>query len=269
MSVAARVRIRRILPSLVAAVAVTGMLGLAGFWIAGVREDRPRRTTMRYRVTNIRPEKPARPEPKPDPAPRGSAEPRPRDVPTSTRVELKAPDLIVPAAPPPPSEGTPVGRGPAGGGGGRLGLADVSEGPGDVFELVGKPAGRSLLGKGRLGDGTGPEDDDASEGEGPGDARAREAAALQRYGWYYRRLAGELEEAFRGIKELRSTSVTVELRVWVDGRGRVSRVKLARSTGNAALDEAIQSIQGLSLRQPPPSDIPMPMIARLVVRRPE
>jgi TonB family protein len=190
---------------------------------------------------------------------------RTRDARASSRVEIKATDLVDPTAPPPPSA-----SGAPGGGGSRLGLAEVGEGPGDAFGLVGKPSGRSLLGsKGRLSDGTGPETEGDGEGDGPVDPRTREAATLQRYAWYYGRLAAELQDAFRALKPMRTASATVELRVWVDARGRVSRVRLARSSGDPALDEAIRSVEGLVLRQPPPGDVPMPMIARLSARRPE
>jgi TonB family protein len=257
---------------LAAGATLAGALGLAAAWIASVREDPPRRTTLRYRVATVHPTRTAKPAPEPRPEPAGRESPAERVVHQATatsRVEIKASDLLDPSAPPPPVAGGAAGRAAPGGGGGRLGLAEVGEGPGDAFGLVGKPSGRSLLGKGKLGDGSGPEDEGGEDDDRPGDARARDAAALQRYAWYYGRLAAELADAFRGVNALQSASATVELRVWVDGRGRVSRVKLARSTGDRALDEAIRSVQGLTLRQPPPSDVPMPMIARLVVRRPE
>ena len=55
MSVAVHGGLRRFAPALVAALALTSGLGLVGSWIVNVREDKPRRTTMRYRVTSIRP----------------------------------------------------------------------------------------------------------------------------------------------------------------------------------------------------------------------
>jgi TonB family protein len=60
----------------------------------------------------------------------------------------------------------------------------------------------------------------------------------------------------------------VELRIWADDAGRISRVQLVKSTGHPDLDEAIRSIVGLRLREPPPHDIPMPMVARFIARRP-
>jgi TonB family protein len=66
-----------------------------------------------------------------------------------------------------------------------------------------------------------------------------------------------------------AASTRVELRVWTDPSGRISKVQLIRSTGDPELDAVIQSVVGLKLREPPPRDIPMPMIARLTARRPE
>jgi TonB family protein len=90
-----------------------------------------------------------------------------------------------------------------------------------------------------------------------------------RFGWYYAQLATQIEDAFRRQKQLTAASARVDLRVWVDPDGRISKVQLIRSTGDPRVDEAIQSVVGLHLREPPPRDIPMPMVARLTARRPQ
>ncbi len=165
-----------------------------------------------------------------------------------TRVELKATDL----APPPDAPRPQSDPGPAPGG--RLALAAEGDGPGDAFNLVGNPGGRGLLSGGGLGDGAG---DGLSQG-GSGN----------RFGWYYAKLASEIEDALRRDKALSSASTRVEVRIWTDATGRISRVQLLRSTGDPKVDAAIQGIIGLRLREAPPAEIPMPMIARLTARRP-
>ncbi len=51
--------------------------------------------------------------------------------------------------------------------------------------------------------------------------------------------------------------------------GRVSRVQLVSSTGDAELDAIIRNdvLGGLTLREPPPKDMPMPMVTRVTARR--
>jgi TonB family protein len=162
----------------------------------------------------------------------------------STRVDLKPMDL-------PPEAPRPAA--PAAG---PLALAEAAEGPGDGFNLAGNPGGRGLLSGGGLGDGTGT-------GLGGEDDLAR------RFGWYYARIASEIEETLRRNKQLTTASVRVELRVWADASGRIERVQLVQSTGRPDLEAALQSVVGLRLKEPPPPDLPMPMIARFTARRPQ
>src|SRR5262249_36462093 len=174
------------------------------------------------------------------PPPPPVVRPKAIDEPQRSRVELK--DLPPLSAPPPPTAP----------GGGRLALAAEATGEGDAFNLVGNPGGRGLLSGGGLGDGTGIGSGDGFE---------------SRYGWYYAKLAAQIEDAYRKNKRLSTASARVEIRVWADRSGRISRVELVKSTGDPELDRVIQSVVGLKLKEPPPSDIPMPMLARITARR--
>lgn len=216
------------------------LVSLAGYavrWIASNRGAPAPRKVMQFTVVSVPP-----PQVKPPPPPPPLTPPKVEE-PEATRVNLKPQDLLPPDEPRPASP-------PAG----PLALAAEGEGPGDAFNLAGNPGGRGLLSGGGLGDGSG----DGLGGEGG-----------SRFGWYYAQLATEIEDAFRKHKQLTSASARVELRVWVDPDGRISKVQLVRSTGDPKVDEAIQSVVGLHLRQPPPRDIPMPMVARLTARRPQ
>jgi len=174
------------------------------------------------------------------PPPPPVVRPKEVDEPQRSRVELK--DLPPLGAPPP--QNAP--------GGGRLALAAEATGEGDAFNLAGNLGGRGLLSGGGLGDGTG-----LGEGDGVG----------SRYAWYYAKLAAQIEDVYRKDKRLSTASTRVEIRVWADRSGRISRVELVKSTGDSELDRVIQSVVGLKLRDPPPSDIPMPMLARITARR--
>jgi protein TonB len=226
------------------------LLVLAAFgirWIATNRSAPVQRNAMQFTRVHLTPQPP---EPRPvPPPPRPVVQPKVVEEAPTNRVELKPVDFTPPDAPRPPSDAPP--------GGGRLSLAAEGEGPGDAFNLVGNPGGRGLLSGGGLGDGTG-------DGQGDlGDESAR------RFGWYYAKIANEIEDVFRRKKKLSTASTRVELRLWADPSGHVSRVQLIRSTGNPELDEAIQSIVGTRLKEPPPRDIPMPMVARFTARRPQ
>ncbi len=225
--------------SLGVGVALLVLAVLGARWIASSRQGPAPRKVMQFTVVSIQPQ----PQPPKPPPPQPITPPKVVEQPQTTRVEMKPTDIPPPDAPRPPSDA------PAGGG--RLSLAAEGEGPGDAFGLAGNPGGRGLLSGGGLGDGIG-------EGQGSGG----------RYGWYYTRIAAEIEEAFRRQKKMIAASTRVELRIWADEAGRISRVQLVKSTGNPEMDQAIQSVVGLKLREPPPRDIPMPMIARLTVRRP-
>jgi protein TonB len=220
-----------------------GLLVLGYYGYKMINESRssaaPRKAAPIFQV-NIQPV-PQRPPPPPPPEPK-IIPPKVEDQQESTRVTLKPTDFT------PPDMSRPAP------GGGRLSLAAEGEGPGDAFNLVGNPGGRGILTGGGLGDGTG---DDFGSGNG----------AAARFGWYYAKIAVEIQEAFRKQKVLASASTRVDLRVWADPGGRILRVQLIKSTGDAAVDGAIQSIVGLRLADPPPADIPMPMIARFTARR--
>ena len=80
-------------------------------------------------------------------------------------------------------------------------------------------------------------------------------------------MASAIEDVLRRNKVVTSASTRVEVRVWTDPSGRISRIELVHSTGDAALDAAIRASAGLRV-QPPPADVPMPMILRVTARRP-
>lgn len=125
-----------------------------------------------------------------------------------------------------------------------LGLDAKAEGPGDSFNLVGNAGGNGLL-----------------EGGGGGGSR---------WGWYASMVQDQIAEAIRANKLTRKARFNVEVQVWVDPAGKIQRVHLKTSTGNAEIDDAITNdvLAGLVLKEPPPKDMPMPMVMRNIARRP-
>lgn len=62
----------------------------------------------------------------------------------------------------------------------------------------------------------------------------------------------------------------MKVRLWVDSAGRVTRAKLASSSDDPAVDAAIQNdvLNGLTLPEAPPADMPMPIVLVLNAVRP-
>lgn len=125
---------------------------------------------------------------------------------------------------------------------GPLSLDQKAEGPGDLFNLGGKPGGTGLLGGGGGG---------------------------SRWGWYAGIVQQQIEAALRANNKTRNAVMQIQVRLWSDATGRVSRVQLVSSTGDTELDKVIQNeiLAGLTLREPPPKDMPMPIVTRITARR--
>jgi periplasmic protein TonB len=125
---------------------------------------------------------------------------------------------------------------------GPLSLDAKAVGPGDLFNLGGKPGGNPY-------------------GGGGGGSR---------WGWYASIVQSQIEAALRANSRTRNAVMQVRIRLWADGSGHVNRVQLVSSTGDAELDAVLRDdvLGSLMLREPPPKDMPMPMITRVTARRP-
>lgn len=101
-------------------------------------------------------------------------------------------------------------------------------------------------------------------GKGPGPA-----VSPSRWGWYAGQVQVTIAEALRKNRLTRNANLDLQVRIWPDSTGRIQRAKLARSTGDSKMDEAIQNevLTNLQLQQPPPSGMKLPIVLRLVARR--
>jgi len=135
-----------------------------------------------------------------------------------------------------PTPDTPSNEPPAGD---RLGL-DAEGGAGsDAFGLVGNKGGRSLL---------------ASGGD--------------RFAWYGSALKDDLLSYLSEHPDIRQRAYSVNVRLWLDGKGGVTRVALSSSTGDHDLDRELQTLLGSmqKVAQAPPADMPQPVQIRIVSR---
>ncbi|MBY6239904.1 TonB C-terminal domain-containing protein [Methylosinus sp. Sm6] len=128
---------------------------------------------------------------------------------------------------------------------GPLSLDAKGQGPGDSFGLGGKPGGSAFGGGGGGGGGGG-------------------------WGWYASIVTSQLRSALEQNKKTRKANMRGKIRLWADQSGRVVRVQLAGSTGDAELDAALRSevFGNLTLREPPPKGMPMPIIISITEQRP-
>ncbi len=114
---------------------------------------------------------------------------------------------------------------------------DSSPGPGGAgLDLAGTPGGTGL------GDGGG-----------------------SRWGWYATIVQEQVSQALRDNAKTRNSRFKTEVRLWSDAAGRIERVQLVTSTGDPNIDATLtrEVLQGLQLRQPPPTDMPMPIVMRV------
>jgi TonB family protein len=91
-----------------------------------------------------------------------------------------------------------------------------------------------------------------------------------KYGWYAGQVQARVLEAMQRHRKLRSSALTVQVRIWADSNGRVTRAKVSGTSGDAAIDQALERevLTGLQLSQPPPDGMPMPIVMRITARRP-
>ncbi len=218
--------------SLYAAVAVAGLLIAGGVWWM-MHQDKtppPRRVQEPIVVQIIQP-----PPPPPPPPPQQMPEPKMVEQPKMVEPETKQEEpeeKQQDEAKDDKDDAPPPGP---------LALDAAAEGPGDAMGLGSKVGGHGLFGGG----------------------------GHSRWGWYASMVQAEIEAALRNNTKLRNAMMQAQLRIWADSTGRISRVQIVSSSGNAEIDAALQNevLPGLRLREGPPGDMPMPMVTRITVRR--
>jgi periplasmic protein TonB len=92
-----------------------------------------------------------------------------------------------------------------------------------------------------------------------------------RFGWYATLVSRAVSDALGKNKVTRTASYNVKVRIWSDANGRVLRAKLAGTSGDPLVDEAIrkQVLASLQLPEAPPEGMPMPIVMRISERRPD
>ncbi len=92
-----------------------------------------------------------------------------------------------------------------------------------------------------------------------------------KFGWYAGQVQSTIAEALRKHPDTRKASLSLQVRIWPDATGRITRATLASSSGDPVLDNAIRNdiLTGLQLKEPPPADMPRPIVLKLSARKPQ
>jgi protein TonB len=177
-----------------------------------------------------------------------SPPPQPKQVIQEVRlIRPPPPPEVAPPPPPPPVEDkvdlpdpkptpdAPSDQAPPG----LLGLDSEGVAGGDGFGLAARRGGRDLL---------------ASGGD--------------RFGWYAGVLKQDLLSLLGEDRDFRARAYSVNVRLWLDGHGTVTKVDLASSTGDRELDRRLRDLlAGMErVAEAPPDGLPQPVQIRIVSR---
>jgi outer membrane biosynthesis protein TonB len=214
----------------VAALAViAGLFGFTLFYLVGNDDMPPPRQVRELTVVNIVPPPPPPPPPPP--------EQKMIEQPKMAEPEFKE-EKPVDKPKDEPAKDAKNDEPP-----GPLALDAKAVGPGDLFNLGSKVGGSPYGGGGGGG---------------------------SRWGWYSTIVTDQATAAIRANPRTRNMATQIQVRLWADATGRITRVTLSPSTGDAELDAIIRDevLGKLTLREPPPRDMPMPVVTRVTARRP-
>ena len=212
--------------------AIAAFVGVAIFFLRGRDDLPPPRLVRELTVVNIVP-----PPPPPPPPPQQMPEQKMIEQPKMAEPEFKE-EKPVDKPKDEPAKDAKNDEPP-----GPLSLDAKAVGPGDLFNLGGKPGGSPYGGGGGGG---------------------------SRWGWYSTIVTDQATAALRANPKTRNMATQIQVRLWADASGRVTRVTISPSTGDAELDAIIRDevLGRLMLREPPPKDMPMPVVTRVTARRP-
>lgn len=216
----------------VVALVVLALGGAGTFWFMNRKPEKPKaRPVAMVNITPVLPPPPPPPPPPPKP------EPEPEPEPEMKEEQAFEPEVAQEEAPPEPQEAAPE----------PIGTGVTGDGPPDGFGLSNRGGGGGM--GGRIG------------GIGGGGSK---------YGGYAAKVQNAVANAMRQNSTTRTAVMSVDVKIWADPLGRVTRAQLTRSTGNPDLDRVLrdQVLGNLRLPEPPPAGMPMPINMRLSARKP-
>jgi len=88
----------------------------------------------------------------------------------------------------------------------------------------------------------------------------REAPAALRYGFYAAAVRAEVGKTLRRDARLRDRRYWIQLSIWLDPDGRVTRSLMHKSSGNSGIDVAVvAALGGMVMHPTPPPGMPQPI----------
>ncbi len=119
--------------------------------------------------------------------------------------------------------------------------------------------------------GNGPPTGLSAGAGGRGNAARVNTADMQKRkrDWYAGQMARRIDEAVRRSSKLSKSAMNVEVRVWPDATGRITKAALSSSTGDQGIDSALTEVlTGVQMPEPPPAGMPAYVKLKLVAKRP-
>lgn len=175
---------------------------------------------------------------------------------TVVKIQLPPPPPPPKPPPPPPKEVKPVEQAPT--------VKPDADKPKPAEK---PPEGLGTNNKGGKGPGMGL----SSRGDGMigGNGKGRGGDGT-RAAWYAGKLQAKIAEAMRNHRKTKNASLRVNVKVWPDASGRVTRAQLDGTTGDASVDAVLKDeiLAGIQLPEGPPEGMTMPISLRLTANRP-
>ena len=212
--------------------AVVLLGGVVSFLTSGGKSSRPSSKKSDMVTITLPPPPPPPPPPKVEPPP-------PKDEPPPDKEQMVEQEPVPDNEPPPdnsPPEAPPSED---------LGTGIAGNGPDMGLGSAGSGGSGKIGGTGKRGGGS-------------------------KFGWYAAKVQSSIADALRRNPATKSATMTLQIRVWPDANGRITRAQLVGTTGNPAVDQAIkdQVLTGLQLPEAPPADMPTPIVLRISARKP-
>jgi len=92
-----------------------------------------------------------------------------------------------------------------------------------------------------------------------------------RFGWYGSKVQDAVHVALNQNAQTRHASFRhLKVHLWIDSTGHVTRSTITGSSGDTTVDDALknQALASVRISEPPPSDMPMPVVMTIDEERP-
>jgi len=117
---------------------------------------------------------------------------------------------------------------------------------------------------------SGPPSDFGIGGPGGGGGDGFSGDGGSKYGQYAAEIIATIKARLEANSKTNKANFHgLKTRIWADKTGRIIKATVSGSTGDPAVDDALKNevLVGLQLQEPPPEDMPMPIVLRVTEQR--